>query len=264
MRILMLMLLAALAGCGEIRTDWACGTEDPPPPDVTVLRVLQWWSNEKDESVMYMWGTGFPISSSGIITYKHMLPPYVTYVFVEGKIAFIVDRGNEGAGWDDWLHVRFPSAPNQIPVLGPKVELHPGERVAIVGFSSRGAAEGCTRILSDYHSEVVYGKVVSKPFGLGLPEEIALVKVEDASLHGFSGGPVMVFRDNNWVVIGVHVGKLNRNILKGIFSSKLRIARRLPEHLLENENNTSYCRAPCGYEAEPNETEKRCLSEKGG
>ncbi len=233
MRTLMLMLLAGLTGCGDVRTDWAGGTEDPPLPDVTVLRVLQWWSDEKDDSVMYMWGTGFPISSSGIITYKHMLPPHVKHVHVEGKIAFIVDRGSEDAGWDDWLHVWFPSAPNQIPVLDPKVELHPGERVAIVGFSSRGAPEGRTRILSDYHSEVVYGKVVSKPFWLGIPDEVVFIKTDEGNLNGMSGGPVMVLRNNKWVVFGIMVGGVRQNLWLGLWFSNVCHARRIPEHLLE-------------------------------
>ncbi|MBN1512165.1 MAG: trypsin-like peptidase domain-containing protein [Phycisphaerae bacterium] len=233
MRTLMLMLLAGLVGCGDVKTDWACGTEDPPPPEVTVFRVSQCWFNEKGDSVTSGWGTGFPISSNGIITYRHALPPYVTYAFVEAKVASILDRGSRDAYWDDWMYVEFQSPPDQVPVLDPKVELHPGERVAIVGFSAHGDAEGRARILSDFHSRTVYGKVVSTPFWLGLPEEVVLVKVGDAPLNGLSGGPVMVLRDNNWVVIGSYVGIVYRDILNGVFSSKLHIVRRIPEHLIE-------------------------------
>ena len=233
MRTLMLVLLAGLAGCGDVKSDWACGTEDPPPPEVTVLRVQQCWINEEGDGGKCGCGTGFPISSNGIIAYRHELPRSVTEVLVEGETASVLDRGSEETNWDDWIHVRFQSAPDHVPIVDPKLELHTGERVAIVGFSAHDIPKDRAMKWTDFQSRTVYGKVVSKPFWLRPPEEVVLIKAGDAALKGLSGGPVMVRRDNNWVVIGVYVGRLHRNILDGVFSSKLRIARRIPEHLIE-------------------------------
>jgi len=237
MRMLMLVLLAGLAGCGDVKTDWACGTEDPPPPQVTVLRVQQCWINQKRDKANLWSGTGFPISSNGLISYRHELPPGAPIVLVEGEVASALDRGNDEREWDDWVYARFHSAPDQIPIVDPKLELRPGERVAIVGFP---VPDGFPSDLNDRFerfwttpSKTAYGEIASKPFWLGIPDDIVLIKAEDASLHGFSGGPVMVRRDDNWVVVGVCVGVLYRDILDGIFSSRLHIVRRIPEHLLD-------------------------------
>ncbi len=234
MRTLMLVLLAGLAGCGDVRTDWAGGTQDPPPPQVTVLHVQQCWLNEEGDEKTVWFGAGFRISSSGIITYRHQLPPSVTEVLVEGEVASVLDRGNDEREWDDWIYVRIRSTKGEIPIVDPKLELRPGERVAIVGFP---ASDATTEELLDKFwatpCKTAYGEIASKPFWLGIPDDIVLIKAGDASLKGMSGGPVMVLRNNEWVVVGVYVGVLYRDILKGVFSSRLRIARRIPEHLLE-------------------------------
>ena len=243
MRTLMLMLLAGLAGCGDVKTDWACGAQDPPPPDVTVLRVQQCWLNQQRDKVSFWAGTGFPISPNGLISFRHELPPRAPIVLVEGEVASVLDRGNDERVWEDWIFVQFQTPPDQIPMLDPRLELRPGERVALVGFP---APDGVPENLKDLKnlkdlmerfwttpSKTIYGKIASKPFWLGFPEEVVLVKAGDASLDGLSGGPVMVFRDSNWVVVGVLCATLNRDILNGVFASKLHVIRRIPEHLLE-------------------------------
>ncbi len=233
MRILMLMFLAGLAGCGDVRTDRACGTEAPPPPQVTVLRVQQCWLNEKGDRASLWSGTGFPISSNGVISYRHELPPGAPVVLVEGEVASVLDRGNDEREWDDWIYVQLQSAPDQVPIVDPKLELRAGERVAVVGFSAHGVPKGRAKKWTDFQSRTVYGKIVSKPSWLGIPDEIVFVKSDEGMLEGMSGGPVMFFRDNKWVVFGVMVGKVRQDILNGLFSSKLFYARRIPEHLLE-------------------------------
>ncbi len=233
MRILMLMFLAGLAGCGDVRTDRACGTEAPPPPQVTVLRVEQCWINEEGDEAIAWFGTGFPVSSNGVISYRHDLPSTVTHVYVEGRVASVLDRGSEDPKWDDWIHVRFQSAPDQIPMLDPTVELHPGERVAMVGFPTHGIAEDQAEKWEDVPPSMIYGEIASEPSRLGFPEDVVFIKTADMQQEGLSGGPVMVFRDKEWVVFGVAVGKARHKILKGLSSSRLLVARRIPEHLLE-------------------------------
>ncbi len=233
MRILMLMLLAGLAGCGDVKTDWTCGTEDPPPPDVTVLRVLQFWTKEEGGELRSGMGTGVPISCEGIITYEHDLPPNVMHVYVEGKLASILDRGTEDATWNDWLYVRFPSAPDRIPMLDPKVKLRPGERVAMVGFLRQGIPKDRLKDWRDIPVSTVYGRTASNPFWLDVPEEVVLVEAGDTPLFGISGGPAMVLRDNKWVVFGVMVGTMRQDTLSAIFASRFHVVRRIPEHLVE-------------------------------
>ncbi|MBN1512166.1 MAG: hypothetical protein JXB13_09140 [Phycisphaerae bacterium] len=233
MRTLMLVLLAGLAGCGDVKTDWACGTEGSPPPQVTVMRVLECWSEEEGGKPRCGLGAGLPISSEGIITYKHDLPPNVMHVYVEGEAAPVLDRGSEDADWDDWVYVRFQSAPDQIPMLDPNVQLRPGERVAMVGFPVHGIPKDRLKEWQDIPPRTIYGRIVSKPFWLGIPDEVVFIKPDEGALKGMSGGPAMVLRDNKWVVFGVMVGKVRQDILNGFFSSKLFYARRIPEHLLQ-------------------------------
>jgi len=233
MRMLMLMLLAGLAGCGDVRTDWACGTQAPPPPQVTVLRVLKVWTKEEGGKPHSVMGTGFPITADGIISCRHELPSHVRQVYVEGKLASILDRGSKDVEGDDWIHVEFQSPPSQIPILDPKVPLRPGERVAIVGFLTHGIPKDRLQKWLEIPVRTVYGRTASNPFWLDVPEEVVLIKAGDAPLNGMSGGPVMVLRDNKWVVFGFMVGKVHQDGLSSLFSSTLLCVRRLPEHLLE-------------------------------
>jgi hypothetical protein len=231
----MLVLLAGLAGCGDVKTDWACGEQDPPPPEVTVLRVKQRWLNEEGDRASVWSGTGFPISTNGLISFRHELPSNVEHVYVEGELAPVLDRGNKETIWDDWVHVRFQSAPDRIPTLDPKVELHPGERVAMVGFSTHGIPKHRLNKLrrEGIPARALYGKVAFHPSYFDLPEEVVLINAGNVTPHGLSGGPVMVLRDNKWVVVGIMVTEGEHRILRGLFSYRLLVARRLPEHLLE-------------------------------
>ncbi len=235
MRTLMLVLLAALAGCGEIRTDWACGTEDPPLPDVTVLHVQQCWPNEEGDTMTVWSGTGFPISTNGVISYRHELPPNVAHVYVESQLAPVLHRGSEETIWDDWIHVRFQSALDQIPLVDPTVELRPGERVAMIGFSTHGIPKDRLNKLREegIPARTLYGKIAFHPSFFDLPEEVVLIDAGDVAPYGLSGGPVMVLRDKKWVVVGIMVRGGRYRILPGLLYSDLLVARRIPEHLLE-------------------------------
>ncbi len=80
---------------------------------------------------------------------------------------------------------------------------------------------------------MVYGKVVSKPFWLGIPDEVVFIKTDEGNLNGMSGGPVMVLRNNKGVVFGIMVGGVRQNLWLGLWFSNICHARRIPEHLLE-------------------------------
>jgi hypothetical protein len=193
-------------------------------------------------------GTGFVVSWDLGITTQHDLPPEVKSVSIDGQEARIVERSNVQENlWDDWMTFSMPKHKN-VPRIDPDVDLPPGTRFVIVGFPDCGMkAETPERVAEKYLAcpkRVLHCAVVRRPFYLKEVPRTVFARIADPEpSEGFSGGLAAVLDHETGVltVFGIYTGltmeadPFTGTPLAGLFVFRAGVIRRIPEHLLVEE-----------------------------